>query len=54
MLGPLTVGALYDLTGGFAASLGLLTAVCGVLLALLWPLRNAIGPATAPRGGWLG
>jgi cyanate permease len=53
VLGPLTVGVLYDLTGGFAASLSLLTAVCLVLLALLWPLGNAIGPPV-PRGRWSG
>jgi cyanate permease len=48
VLGPLTVGALYDATGGFAASLALLTAVCAGLVALLCPLRAA----TAPRPGW--
>ena len=40
VLGPLTVGALHDVTGGFTASLGLLTAVCVALLASLWPLRE--------------
>ncbi|MBI2207680.1 MAG: MFS transporter [Candidatus Rokubacteria bacterium] len=38
VLGPLTIGALYDWTGGFAAALYLLMAVCLVLMMLLRPL----------------
>jgi cyanate permease len=40
--GPLTVGAIYDLTGGFTASLVMLTSVCGMLLLLLaWFKRSS-------------
>jgi MFS family permease len=41
VLGPLVIGALYDLTGGFAAALDLLTGVCAALMGLLWVLRRA-------------
>ena len=39
VLGPVLVGTLHDLTGGFAASLYMMTAVCAVLLTLLAWLR---------------
>jgi len=35
VLGPLTLGALSDLTGGFSAGLFLLSAICGLMLLLL-------------------
>ncbi|MBI2206254.1 MAG: MFS transporter [Candidatus Rokubacteria bacterium] len=38
VLGPLTIGALYDWTGGFAAALYLMMAVCAALMMLLRPL----------------
>jgi cyanate permease len=38
MLGPLSLGAASDLTGGFAAGLYVLTGVCAALLVLLWLL----------------
>lgn len=41
VLGPLTIGVLYDATGGFAMALYLLTAICAVLLLLLGLLRRA-------------
>ena len=40
VLGPLSVGALSDATGGFAAPLTLMTAVCLVLILLLARLRR--------------
>lgn len=40
VLGPLTIGSLYDLTGGFTTALNLLTGVCAALMALLWALRG--------------
>ncbi len=40
--GPLTVGAVYDLTGGFTAALAMLTGVCVLLLILLAWFRRAI------------
>jgi len=40
VLGPLTLGLLSDLTGGFAAGLWLLTAICAGLLVLLRALRR--------------
>jgi cyanate permease len=46
VLGPLTIGVLYDLTGGFAAALNLLSGVCAALMGLLWILQR-----TAPRAG---
>jgi len=39
VLGPVLVGTLHDLTGGFAASLYMMTVVCAILLALLAWLR---------------
>jgi MFS family permease len=35
VLGPLTLGALSDLTGGFSVGLYLLSGICGLLLLLL-------------------
>jgi cyanate permease len=40
VLGPLSIGFLSDLTGGFSAALFLLTAVCAVLVLLLVKLRR--------------
>jgi cyanate permease len=40
VLGPLAIGFLHDLTGGFAAALNLLTGVCVALMALLGVLRR--------------
>ncbi|MBL6952527.1 MAG: MFS transporter [Alphaproteobacteria bacterium] len=40
VLGPLTLGALSDLTGGFSAGLYLLTGICCLLLLLLVRLRR--------------
>lgn len=47
VLGPLTVGLLSDLTGGFAAPLYLMSGICVVLallLARLWRLERASQP----------
>ena len=40
VLGPLTVGLVYDATGGFAAALLLMTGICALLLLLLAGLRR--------------
>ncbi len=40
VLGPLSVGFLFDATGGFSAALYLLTGVCAVLVLLLARLRR--------------
>ncbi|MBI4183938.1 MAG: MFS transporter [Proteobacteria bacterium] len=48
VLGPLTIGILYDLTGGFAAALNLLTGICVALMLLLWVLRRTTARASAP------
>lgn len=40
VLGPLSLGVVFDLTGGFSYSLAALTAIMGILLLLLWRLRN--------------
>lgn len=45
VLGPLTIGALYDWTGGFARALDALTLVCLALMLLLWRLARATAPA---------
>ena len=50
LLGPLTVGAVFDLTGGFSAALYLFTGVCAALLGLLWLLGEAAGPGGRPSG----
>jgi cyanate permease len=54
MLGPLTVGFVFDLTGGFLAALYLLTGVCAALLGLLWRLgaaaRETAGHDRRPSG----
>ena len=41
VLGPVLVGVLHDLTGGFAASLHMMTAICAALLLLLSRLRSS-------------
>ncbi|MDP7651148.1 MAG: MFS transporter [Rhodospirillales bacterium] len=40
VLGPLTIGSLSDLTGGFVAGLYLLTGISVALMVLLWTLRR--------------
>ena len=40
VLGPLSVGLVYDATGGFSTSLYVLTGTCGLLLLLLAALRR--------------
>jgi MFS transporter, CP family, cyanate transporter len=42
VLGPLTIGTLYDATGGFAAALYFLAALCAWQLLLLSRLRSAL------------
>jgi cyanate permease len=42
VLGSVTIGALYDASGGFDAGLYLLTAVCLTLLVLLHRLRRVV------------
>jgi cyanate permease len=42
VLGPLTIGTLVDLTGGFAAGLYFLAALCAWQLALLTRLKSAL------------
>ncbi len=42
VLGPLTVGAVADLSGGFDAPLFMLTGVCLILIALLTRLRRVM------------
>jgi len=50
VLGPLSLGALSDLTGGFDAGLYLLTGLCGLLALLLWRLTRAgLRPAPSNR-----
>jgi len=50
VLGPLSLGALSDLTGGFDAGLYLLTGLCGLLALLLWRLTRAgLRPAPTSR-----
>ncbi len=43
VLGPLTIGTLADITGGFAAGLYFLTGVCAMQLFLLSRLRRSLG-----------
>ena len=40
VLGPLSLGYVSDLTGGFGAGINLLTGICVLLLGLLWLLRR--------------
>jgi len=40
VLGPLSVGFLSDVTGGFSMPLYMMSGVCIVLCALLVPLRR--------------
>ena len=47
MLGPLTIGYLSDLTGGFTAALDLLAGVAVVLMLLLWGLHTITARASA-------
>ena len=42
VLGPLTIGTLYDTTGGFAAALYFLAALCAWQLLLLSRLKAAL------------
>jgi nitrate/nitrite transporter NarK len=42
VLGPLTIGTLYDVTGGFSAALYVLAALCAWQLGLLARLRTAL------------
>jgi MFS transporter, CP family, cyanate transporter len=49
VLGPLTIGVIYDLTGGFSAVLNVLTGVCVALMALLWALGRTTARAPVPR-----
>lgn len=44
VVGPVMLGAVSDATGGFGGGLALLTAICAVLLALLWLLRREERP----------
>ena len=48
VLGPLTMGVVSDLTGGFSAALYLLTAISIVLMLLLGRLRVLMRTALAP------
>jgi CP family cyanate transporter-like MFS transporter len=41
VLGPLSLGVLFDLTGGFSLSLAILTAIMAILVLLLWQLHRA-------------
>lgn len=52
VLGPLAMGTIHDLTGGFASALYFLTGVCAVvalLLGRLWSISRA-APMPAARG----
>jgi MFS transporter, CP family, cyanate transporter len=40
VLGPLSLGVLFDLTGGFSLSLAILTAIMAMLVLLLWQLHR--------------
>ena len=40
VLGPLAMGYLFDLTGGFTAALRMLSSVCAALMLLVVPLRR--------------
>ena len=51
VLGPLSVGVLYDLTGGFAAALNLLSGVCVALMGLLWVLQRTARRADLAMSG---
>jgi nitrate/nitrite transporter NarK len=42
VLGPLTIGTLYDVTGGFSAALYFLAALCAWQLLFLSRLRTAL------------
>lgn len=49
VLGPLTMGAVSDATGGFAMGLNLLTAMAVILLGLLWLLKREFRRAGSER-----
>jgi hypothetical protein len=51
VLGPLTVGALSDVSGGFALPLAAMTAICVGLAVLLGLLRLLEGVARRARSG---
>ena len=51
VLGPLTMGYVSDVTGGFSAALYLLTAIAVLLLLLLSRLHRSLQGATAPVSG---
>jgi cyanate permease len=51
VLGPLSVGALSDVSGGFALPLAAMTAICVGLMALLGLLRLLEGVARRARSG---
>jgi hypothetical protein len=51
VLGPLSVGALSDVSGDFALPLAAMTGVCLLLLALLGLLRLLDGVARRARSG---
>jgi cyanate permease len=51
VLGPLSVGAISDATGGFAWPLAAMTGICLLLLALLALLRVLEGVARDARSG---
>ncbi len=46
VLGPLSLGVLFDLTGGFSLSLAVLTAIMAILVLLLWRLWS-VAPTKA-------
>ena len=41
VMGPVSVGVISDLTGDFTPAMIMITAICGVLILLLWMLRRA-------------
>jgi MFS family permease len=51
VLGPLSVGALSDASGGFALPLGAMTGICIGLMALLGWLASIEGVARTARSG---
>ncbi len=51
VLGPLSVGALSDVSGGFALPLAAMTGICVLLLALLGALKLLEGVARRSRSG---
>ena len=47
--GPVLLGVLYDLTGGFDAGLYLLTGIAALLLLAVWQLNRLVDLAAPPR-----